>query len=415
MNAVFRFFDCYFTLINPHLIEFQSDKSEAEDSHNRSLTFPFSNSQVDRLFNDLIKPIQSEIIRYKGKHMSVFGILKHPTLIFKEPTLKSAQSMLLSIAAAQKVVTENRIQTCIIPRAQIIEKEGKHFFVMDKLPGLTHGAAQEAMEQEFEQIPTSPKMRKKWEAIMTGVTKVTCKLGYWDMSFQNIVFMKEGWGFIDWEEVEPSMSCIYTGMKRLFSMAPAELFDTICSVADSCIPDFQRRFCEEDPIYDYKLGQQKSRNLTEFKQEIADSFTLRSEVRSWYRAQEIDQKSVLKPLSPGDLFFPEESWEKRILDQFNENLKNKEIQINRDLSLAQNLINVRMCQLSQLSGGEMVEIEKPSRNGQMVKESVYQHFSLERKNADRISLEEALNFLQSAHIICRWSYIPGQGIYIVYA
>ncbi len=174
---------------------------------------------------------------YGAKHCIVFSHSDFPGLVIKVMSQSQAIDSKRSIDRARALFDSEKFQYCHAPAAEMVDLSGyedQTLLVMEKAAGNTDEyAAKEEMEKEFERIDQDPQMEKKWRRMTFEVAQATAKLGYWDSQRKNLIWdSQKGWSFIDFEDVEPTLDHIETGLNRLVEIFPHQFADVIYDVAE---------------------------------------------------------------------------------------------------------------------------------------------------------------------------------------
>jgi hypothetical protein len=219
------------------------------------------------------------IIKHRGKHMRVFEHTQFPDLVIKLPRPAHAESMFKSLQNSQQVLKAHpEITRCKVPATKVIPLDKKHsLFVMEKIQGIIPPfQAQEVSEQAYERFAKDANLETTWRSFFQDAAEFICLIGYWDVSWANIILIENGFGFIDYEHLNPSPENITSGIYGLLNIAP------------SCFVDMIIQIFSKHGISSEKLCTRLSvNNLEEFKLKRQASLALRSKVRKWQKDHQI--------------------------------------------------------------------------------------------------------------------------------
>lgn len=306
---------------------------------------------------------------HAGKHMRVFEHKNYPGFVLKLPPLKHAQDMLSSLEMCQKVQKKHRLNHCFIPATKVIPlndapksaydpESGYGLFIMQKANGIiSPSEAREVSERNFEKFANDPKLKMKWKEYFRQAAEFICLTGYWDTSWSNIIIMEDGFGFVDFETVDPSKPNILCGITRLIEMAPPDFTDMIAGIAE--------KYHVDRPLIANYI---QSKNMEEIKQKRKEELSLRSKVRHWHKKNGI-KKGAQKC---NENQWPAGSLERKIISKFNGSVDN----------------NASM----RYYKGCLIEQRKLH----------WQPFSHECDYADRSDFDAALKNLQEKGVISDW-------------
>lgn len=307
---------------------------------------------------------------HAGKHMTVFEHAKYPGLIFKLPGLEEARSMLVNVETCKNIVKHHNLHHCVVPHTKVLvledapkdeySLEGGHgLFVMQRVDGIiSPSESREVSERAYEKFESSSQLKRKWEEYFRQAAEFICLTGYWDTSWRNILLMKDGFGFVDFENVEPTKGNILCGVTRLIEMAPPEFTEMIVGIAEkyqiraSSISNFLR--CKD---------------IEHLKQRIREELSLRSKVRQWHK-----EKGIVEASKKCDRnVWPEGSFERKLIKKSNDSIHH-----------AENLPYYAGCLIEQ-------------------RKLHWQPFGEQTYYKDRNSFEKALKNLQENGIVCTWT------------
>ncbi len=173
---------------------------------------------------------------YGAKHCTVFSHPEFPGYVLKVMNKFQSRETKEGVDFAHKVFTEQGFLYCHTPAAAEIDlTDTKTLLLMEKAAGNTDEfAAKEEMEKEFELIDSDPEMAAKWKQMTREVALATAKIGYWDSQRKNLIWdSQKGWSFIDFERIGPSRDNKKTGLDRLVEIFPPQFVDEIYDVADA--------------------------------------------------------------------------------------------------------------------------------------------------------------------------------------
>lgn len=244
------------------------------------------------------------IIKHAGKHMRVVEHAEFPGLIIKLPRPQLAQEMYACLERSQQVLKEHpEIKHCMVPATKVIPLNENHsLFVMEKVQGSASYQAQEISEQAYEQVEKDANLEMKWRSYFRDAAEFICLTGYWDTSWNNIILMQNGFGFVDYESLAPTPQHLLTGISRLLEMAPPQFADMIIQIA-SKYGISSEQLCEELRV----------KRLETFKIERRQRLELRSKVRLWQKTHPINH-----PTGKIDgTRWNADSIEGKIIEQFN--------------------------------------------------------------------------------------------------
>ncbi len=237
-----------------------------------------------------------ELHFFAGKHCTVFSHTELPGLVLKIMVKKQAEDSKRDLDIARKAFAQRGFQYCHAPQAELADLgNDETLFIMERAKGETDELlAQELMEQEFERIASEPKMAEKWKTMTREVAEATALIGYWDSQRKNLIWDSEkGWTFVDFERVKPTRSNIQTGLSRLAEIFPPQFVGEIYDVVDG-----------EGITLDITRDAAKVKRQAQF--ELSRSCSRRNKEKGLPRVLEEDK-------------WDEASWERRILDKFDEN------------------------------------------------------------------------------------------------
>lgn len=249
---------------------------------------------------------QKNIILHNGKHMTVFEHVQFPGLIIKLSSPASAQLMLNSVSKSQQILKEHpEIKQCKIPATRVVPLNAQYaLFVMEKVKGIGSSyQALEVSEQAYEQFKNAPDMEDKWCAFFRDAAEYICLTGYWDVSWNNIILMENGFSFVDFEHIYPSEENILTGISKLLNIASPEFLDMIIGITS-------KHNVPSDILFERLMVQ----DARAFKLKRQSELDLRSRVRTWHKDHQItrpDDKINVGPWTNTQL-------EKTIVEKFNE-------------------------------------------------------------------------------------------------
>lgn len=263
-------------------------------------------SEIDMTLSSR-KPTKSIPIIHRGKHMRVFEHANFPGLVLKLTSLASVKEMLAYVESSQKIVKDHNLLCCMIPFTEIVELDDTRLvvFVMERLDGMTSPAAcQEASEREFELFSLLPEMKEKWKEYFRQAAEFICLTGYWDGGWTNILLMKNGFGFVDFENVQPMVYNITKGIERLLLMAPAEFYEMIVDIA-------KKHKIDPSSLFEAL----SSKDIEEAKKRRSEKLDIRSKARSFHQQQNIVKaEKIDKSTLPNRYGY----YERKIIDEFNQ-------------------------------------------------------------------------------------------------
>lgn len=233
--------------------------------------------------------IQSEdssggITFYNGKHMTVLEHPSFPGVIIKITSSQHALDMLESVKKSQAICEEHKLSTCFIPESRVIlldplvnEKSQTALFIMEKVKGtISPQRSREQSESAFEEFSSSFELEAKWRKYFLQATHFICLTGYWDTSWKNILLMENGFGYVDFEGMEPIPRLQKIGIERLLAMAPPQFYKMIFDTAVS---------------HHVFTGEQESEILKSCETHTED-LKLRSQVRAWHKEHKVSAAPI---------------------------------------------------------------------------------------------------------------------------
>jgi hypothetical protein len=287
------------------------------NSENSSLVFDERKLQEtvlrdwDAIYSDEPPP---RIIKHAGKHMRVIEHAEFPGLIIKLPSPQHAQGMYACLQRSQQVLKDHpHIKHCKVPATKVLPlNKDRSLFVMEKVEGIISSShAQEVSEQAYEKFENDPNLEMKWRSFFNDAAEFICLAGYWDTSWNNIILLQNGFGFVDYEHLEPSPQNIITGISRLLEMAPPQFADTITQIASKYGISFSSQQLG---------GALRVPNLDAFKIARQQKLDLRSKVRKWQKGSKIKNPAEKISLER----WHEASTERIIIDKFNESVADQQ-------------------------------------------------------------------------------------------
>lgn len=333
--------------------------------------------KIDQIANDLLLHQKQEIARdvaadleqiragnrtpkipvcHRGNHMKVVEHVKHPQWVIKfaprTGVNEENNEMLRNITFCQQKVRENKLDTCIIPRAEVVfeNKNSVSLLIMEKLKGsLSPEETRDQSEIAFEKFSTNEGLRAFWEKMLIQAAEFIALTGYWDVCWSNILILKNGLGFIDFEGVEPNEENISRGLLRLINMAPVEFIDRIVAIATK---------------YNIILG-----NIEEIKAQRYFELALNSKVRAFHREQKIGYNQKIKDYQLDGLGIDE----RKIINKFNKVIEEN----SKDACYSGSLLAQRKLKIQPY---------------------------LSREGLSERDFEETLRNLQSRGILCDWTF-----------
>lgn len=223
---------------------------------------------------------QRQIKYYAGKHMKVFEYDCFPGVIIKMTHLGGALMMMDCLQKCHQIKTSN-LNYCHLPQAELIKLDGttQAVVIMEKLDGNTNPMeCMELSEREYEKFAENPALLNKWREYFKQAAEFICLTGYWDTDWRNILLMKDGFGFIDFESVDGSN---LKGISRLIPMAPVECFDDILEIG-----------------LRYGLTNKDMLSRTTKEKRKAE-LELHTQIRAWHKKMNIQ---ALQKIDPKELF-----------------------------------------------------------------------------------------------------------------
>jgi hypothetical protein len=242
----------------------------------------------------------------------VFEHSKFPGWVIKLPSASVAKEMLGYVQEAQQTVEDHQLHYCFIPDTKIIDLEGTAYseygiFMMQKVPGIINASqAQESSEKWYEIFDHYPQVKDKWKEYFRQAAEFICLTGYWDVSWRNIILMENGFGFVDFERVDPNLSNRACGISRLIRMAPPEFFDVIVEIGK------KYQVQEEKILADFETG-----DLELAKQKRQAELALNTKVRYWHKEKGISDFGQKINVDFNAL----NTFEKSIVQKFNEKME----------------------------------------------------------------------------------------------
>lgn len=210
--------------------------------------------QNDSLYNSMANETETEQIRVIGRsHMPVFEHKQMPKLILKLCRTSTATEMLKYQQEAIETVKNKSLNSCVIPPSEVIVLNpasndiDSALFIMKKIKGTPRETAKLVYQayREFLSSPTDPatlEEKQKLRECFVQAAELICNRGYWDVSWDNILYTKKGFAFIDFEHVTPTKEHIEMGIGGLLRLAHPVFFPDILAVANRYGVDVQAIF-----------------------------------------------------------------------------------------------------------------------------------------------------------------------------
>lgn len=191
-------------------------------------------TNLKQIENEDQKKLYNHLEFYTSTHCIVFVLDEFPNLVIKLMRDDHAKDSKDNIDRSRQAFSKKQFRYCHIPQCETKKLTNSEYtlLITQKALGKVGLVAKEFIRDEIKLIDSNPERAKKWKVITRELAEATALMGYWDIQFRNLIWNDDnGWTFIDFEKVKPTLENQTEGLSRLIKICPPQFIDEIYDVA----------------------------------------------------------------------------------------------------------------------------------------------------------------------------------------